>query len=50
VDQVDAFTSLNEAENRLAQAHFTYQLDLVRLELAMGTFQTELLAKEGMDR
>ncbi len=50
VDQVDAFTSLNEAENRLAQAHFSYQLDLIRLQLATGTFQTELLNRQGMDR
>ena len=46
VDQVDAFTALNEAENRLAQAYYSYQLDQIRLELAMGTFQTDLLAKE----
>ncbi|HMA84781.1 MAG TPA: TolC family protein [Desulfosalsimonadaceae bacterium] len=46
VDQVDAFTALNEAENRLAQAYYSYQLDQIRLELAMGTFQTDLAAKE----
>ncbi len=46
VDQVDAFTALNEAENRLAQAYYSYQLDQIRLELAMGTFQTDLLVKE----
>ena len=46
VDQVDAFTALNEAENRLAQAYFSYQLDQIRMELVMGTFQTDLLAKE----
>lgn len=46
VDQVDAFTALNEAENRLAQAYYTYQLDLVRLKLATGTFQSDLLKKE----
>lgn len=46
VDQVDAFTALNEAENRLAQAYYSYQLDQIQLELAMGTFQTDLLAKE----
>ena len=46
VDQVDAFTALNEAENRLAQAYYTYQLDLIRLELATGTFQEDLLKKE----
>jgi outer membrane protein TolC len=46
VDQVDAFTALNEAENRLAQAYYSYQLDQIRLELAMGTFQTDLVAKE----
>ncbi|MFW6284294.1 MAG: TolC family protein [Desulfosalsimonas sp.] len=46
VDQVDAFTALNEAENRLAQAYYTYQLDLIRLDLATGTFQSDLLEKE----
>ena len=46
VDQVDAFTALNEAENRLAQAYYTYQLDLLRLRLATGTFQSDLLKKE----
>jgi outer membrane protein len=46
VDQVDAFTALNEAENRLAQAYYSYQLDQIRMELVMGTFQTDLLAKE----
>ncbi|MFP3998904.1 MAG: TolC family protein [Desulfobacterales bacterium] len=46
VDQVDAFTALNEAENRLAQAYYTYQVDLLRLEIATGTFQNELLEKE----
>ncbi|MCF8110587.1 MAG: TolC family protein [Desulfobacteraceae bacterium] len=46
VDQVDAFTALNEAENRLAQAYYTYQLDVLRLEMATGTFQSDLLEKE----
>ncbi|MBS0012809.1 MAG: TolC family protein [Desulfobacterales bacterium] len=46
VDQVDAFTALNEAENRLAQAYYTYQLDLIRLDLSTGTFQSDLLEKE----
>jgi TolC family type I secretion outer membrane protein len=49
VDQVDAFTALNEAENRLAQAYYSYQLDQIRLELSKGTFQTDLLAKELSD-
>lgn len=49
VGLVDAFTALNEAENRLAQAYYTYQLDQIRLELAMGTFQTDLVAKELSD-
>ncbi len=48
VDQVDAFTTLNEAENRLAQAYYNYQLDLVRLKLALGTFQMDLLKSEGV--
>ncbi|MFW6334087.1 MAG: TolC family protein [Desulfosalsimonas sp.] len=46
VDQVDAFTALNEAENRLAQSYYTYQLDLLRLKMATGTFQKDLLEKE----
>ncbi|MFW6052580.1 MAG: TolC family protein [Desulfosalsimonas sp.] len=46
VDQVDAFTALNEAENRLAQAYYTYQLDVLRLEMATGTFKSNLLEKE----
>lgn len=46
VDQVDAFTALNEAENRLAQAYYTYQLDLIRLDLATGIFQSDLLEME----
>jgi outer membrane protein len=46
VDQVDAFTALNEAENRLAQAYYTYQLDMIRMEMATGRFQDDLLKKE----
>ncbi|MCF8024188.1 MAG: TolC family protein [Desulfobacteraceae bacterium] len=46
VDQIDAFTALNEAENRLAQAYYTYQLDLLRLKLTTGTFKNDLLEKE----
>lgn len=49
VDQIDAFTALNEAENRLAQAYYSYQLDQIRLKLAIGTFQTDLAAKELSD-
>ncbi|MFO7839119.1 MAG: TolC family protein [Desulfosalsimonadaceae bacterium] len=49
VDQIDAFTALNEAENRLAQAYYSYQLDQIRLKLATGTFQTDLAAKELSD-
>jgi outer membrane protein len=37
VDQVDAFTALNQAENLLANAHYSYQLDLIKLKLATGT-------------
>ncbi len=44
VDQVDAFTALNEAKNRLAKARFSYELDLVRLELVTGVLQQELVA------
>ncbi|MFW6334419.1 MAG: TolC family protein [Desulfosalsimonas sp.] len=49
VDQVDAFTALKEAENRLAQAYYTYQLDQLRLEMATGTFQSDLVEKEIMN-
>jgi len=48
VDQVDAFTTLNESENLLAQAYYTYQLELVSLKLALGTFQTDLLKSKGV--
>ena len=44
VDQVDAFTALNEAKNRLAQARYSYQLDMVRLDLVTGIFQEQLVA------
>lgn len=46
VDQIDAFTALTESENRLAQAYYTYQLDLIQLKLATGTFQNDLLEKK----
>lgn len=46
VDQVDAFTALVESENRLAQAYYSFQMDLIRLDLAVGTFQSDLLQKE----
>lgn len=49
VDQIDAFTALNEAENRLAQAYYSYQLDQIRLKLTTGTFQTDIAAKELSD-
>jgi len=49
VDQIDAFTALNEAENRLAQAYYSYQLDQIRLKLATGTFQADIAAKELSD-
>ncbi|MDY6905976.1 MAG: TolC family protein [Thermodesulfobacteriota bacterium] len=39
VDQVDAFTALNEAESRLANAHYAYQLNLIKLQLVTGVFQ-----------
>ncbi|MFW5989166.1 MAG: TolC family protein [Desulfosudaceae bacterium] len=38
VDQVDAFTTLNQAQNQLANAHYDYQLNLVKLQLATGSF------------
>ncbi|MFP3982981.1 MAG: TolC family protein [Desulfurivibrionaceae bacterium] len=46
VDQIDAFTALTESENSLAQAYYTYQLDLIQLKLATGTFQEDLLEEE----
>lgn len=39
VDQVDAFAALNQAQNQLASAHYNYQLNLIKLKLATGTFQ-----------
>ncbi|MEF8824319.1 MAG: TolC family protein, partial [Desulfohalobiaceae bacterium] len=48
VDQVDAFTALNEAKNRLAKARFAYELDMVRLELVTGVLQQELVAGKEM--
>jgi outer membrane protein len=45
VDQVDAFTALNEAESRLAQAYYTNQLNILRLRLTIGTFQQDLLSE-----
>lgn len=41
VDQVDAFTALNQAQNLLANAHYTYQLNLIKLKLATGTFHAD---------
>mgnify|MGYP006282724093 CR=1 FL=1 len=41
VDVVDAQTALNEAERRLSLAFFNYQLNLLRLELATGTYEQE---------
>jgi len=41
VDVVDAQTALNEAERRLSLAYYNYQLNLLRLELATGTFEQD---------
>lgn len=38
VDQVDAFTTLNQAQNQLANAHYNYQLNLIKLQLVTGSF------------
>ena len=46
VDQVDAFTALNQAENQLANAHYTYQLNLIKLKLATGTFHKDAVLPE----
>jgi TolC family type I secretion outer membrane protein len=48
VDQVDAFTALNEAKNRLAKARYSYQLDMVRLDLVTGVLQQKLVARKEM--
>ena len=48
VDQVDAFTTLNETKNRLAQARYSYQLDMVRLDLSTGVLQQELVSGKEM--
>lgn len=48
VDQVDAFTALNEAKNRLAKARYSYELDMVRLQLVTGVLQQELVAGKEM--
>ncbi len=45
VDVVDAQTALNEAERRLSLAFFNYQLNLLRLKLADGTFEQERVAR-----
>ncbi|MFB6346415.1 MAG: TolC family protein [bacterium] len=39
----DALTALSEAENRLANARYNFQLGLLRLKLASGTFQEKRL-------
>ncbi len=41
VDVVDAQTALNEAETRLSLAFFNYQLNLLRLDLATGTYEQD---------
>lgn len=44
VDLVDAQTALNEAERRLSLAFFNYQLNLLRLKLATGTYEQDRVA------
>ena len=48
VDQVDAFTALNEAKNRLAKSRYSYELDMVRLQLMIGVLQQELVSGKEM--
>ena len=45
VDVVDAQTALNEAERRLSLAFYNYQLNLLRLRLATGTFEQERVSR-----
>lgn len=43
VDVNDALTALQEAESRLANARYNFQLGLIRLRLASGIFQEDRL-------
>ncbi|MGM0423448.1 MAG: TolC family protein [Thermodesulfobacteriota bacterium] len=43
VDLIDAQTAFSEAESRLAQSRFGLNLDLMRLQFALGTLQRDLL-------
>jgi outer membrane protein len=43
VDLIDAQTAFSEAESRLAQSRFGLNLDLMRLQFALGTLQKDLL-------
>jgi outer membrane protein len=45
VDVNDALQALQEAESRLANARYNFQLELLRLKLATGTFQSDLIAR-----
>ncbi|MFP4629738.1 MAG: TolC family protein [Desulfohalobiaceae bacterium] len=46
VDLVDAQAAFNEAESRLAQARFGLDLDQLRLLLALGTLERDLVHRE----
>jgi outer membrane protein len=45
VDVNDSLQVLQEAESRLANARYNYQLELLRLKLAIGTFQSDLITR-----
>jgi len=46
-DVTDALTALTEAELRLAQARYQFQIDLLALKLATGEFQEDMLSEFG---
>jgi len=49
VDVVDAETALNEAENQLARSYYRFQLDQLRMDLATGTLEEDLLNTNNQD-
>ncbi|MFW6177202.1 MAG: TolC family protein [Desulfohalobiaceae bacterium] len=46
VDLIDAQTAFSEAQSRLAQSRFGLNLDLIRLQFALGTLEKELVQSE----
>ncbi len=49
VDVVDAETALNEAETQLARSYYRFQLDQLRMDLATGTLEKDLLNTNNQD-